>query len=69
MKVGYRLLVICVALAPTLAQAQSTDMNVLKLPQDIEFKGPVAGAPQTVVLYGDPAKPGLFVTRVKFSAG
>jgi quercetin dioxygenase-like cupin family protein len=29
----------------------------------------VQGAPQTAVLYGDPTKPGVFVTRVKFSAG
>jgi quercetin dioxygenase-like cupin family protein len=41
-----------------------------RLPQDIEFKAaPVQGAPQTAVLYGDPTKPGVFVTRVKFSAG
>src|SRR6516225_3856377 len=33
--------------------------------------GHVAATPPpiTVVLYGDPTKPGLFVTRVKFSAG
>jgi quercetin dioxygenase-like cupin family protein len=43
--------------------------SVLKLPQDIEFKGPLSGPPQTAVLYGDPAKPGLFVTRVRFSPG
>src|SRR5436309_9429326 len=52
-----------------LAYAQSSGSGVLKLPQDIEFKGPLSGPPQTVVLYGDPAKPGFFVTRVKFSAG
>jgi hypothetical protein len=52
-----------------LAYAQSTGSGVLKLPQDIEFKGPLTGPPQTVVLYGDPTKPGLFVSRVKFSAG
>jgi hypothetical protein len=51
------------------AYAQSTNTGILKLPQDIEFKGPLAGPPQTVVLYGDPTKPGLFVSRVKFSAG
>ena len=51
------------------ASAQSAGTGVLKLPQDIEFKGPLTGAPQTVVLYGDPSKPGVFVTRVKFSAG
>jgi quercetin dioxygenase-like cupin family protein len=52
-----------------LAYAQGTDTGVLKLPQDIEFKGPLTGPPQTVVLYGDPTKPGVFVSRVKFSAG
>lgn len=51
------------------AYAQSTDTSVIKLPQDIEFKGPLTGAPQTAVLYGDPTKPGIFVTRVKFSSG
>ena len=52
------------------AAAQSPDANVLKLPQDIEFKAaPLAGAPQTAILYGDPTKPGAFVTRVKFSQG
>lgn len=52
-----------------LVHAQDTQTGVLKLPQDIEFKGPLAGPPQTVVLYGDPKQPGLFVSRVKFSAG
>ena len=42
---------------------------VVKLPQDIEFKGPLSGPPQTVVVFGDPTKPGVFVSRVKFSAG
>ena len=50
------------------AYAQSAT-SVVKLPQDIEFKGPLSGPPQTVVLYGDPTKPGVFVTRVKFSSG
>jgi quercetin dioxygenase-like cupin family protein len=43
--------------------------SVLKLPNDIEFKGPLSGPPQTIVLYGDPTKPGLFVTRIRFSPG
>jgi quercetin dioxygenase-like cupin family protein len=51
------------------AHAQSTDVGVVKLPAEIEFKGPLAGPPQTVVVYGDPTKPGVFVSRVKFSAG
>jgi hypothetical protein len=62
-------LVLCVAGFATLVYAQNSDTGVLKLPQDIEFKGPLTGAPQTAVLYGDPSKPGLFVTRVKFSTG
>jgi hypothetical protein len=37
-------------------------------PVDIEFKGPLSGPPQTAVLYGDPTKPGVFVSRVKFPA-
>jgi hypothetical protein len=49
------------------AYAQGEGMSVCKLPQDIEFKGPATGAPQTAILYGDPTKPGVFVTRVKFS--
>jgi quercetin dioxygenase-like cupin family protein len=57
------------ALAVTSAFAQSTSTGIVKLPQDIEFKGPLTGPPQTVVLYGDPTKPGVFVTRVKFSGG
>ena len=52
-----------------LAYAQDTGTGVLKLPQDIEFRGPLTGPPQTVVLYGDPTKAGVFVSRVKFSAG
>jgi hypothetical protein len=67
MKMRYLAAVLCVATTAVCAHAQ--DAGVLKLPQDIEFKGPLSGPPQTVVLYGDPTKPGLFVTRVKFSAG
>ena len=63
-------IVISAVLATTAAYSQSADTSVLKLPQDIEFKAaPVQGAPQTAVLYGDPTKPGVFVNRVKFSAG
>ncbi|MDQ6868407.1 MAG: cupin domain-containing protein [Pseudomonadota bacterium] len=41
---------------------------ILKLPPDITFKGP-AGAVQIAVLYGDPAKPGLYVVRLKLPGG
>ncbi len=52
------------------AYAQDTSTGVLKLPQDIEFRGPLSGPPQIVFLYGDPTKAGaLFVSRVRFSAG
>ena len=52
------------------ASADTTNTAVLKLPQDIEFKGPLTGPPQVVHLYGDPIKPeAFFVSRVKFSAG
>jgi len=63
----YIAVVLCVTMTIVCAHAQ--DAGVLKLPQDMEFKGPLSGPPQTAVLYGDPTKPGLFVTRVKFSAG
>ena len=63
----YIAVVLCVTMTIVCAHAQ--DAGVLKLPQDMEFKGPLSGPPQTVVLCGDPTKPGLFVTRVKFSTG
>jgi quercetin dioxygenase-like cupin family protein len=51
------------------AHAQSTG-SIVKLPNQIEFKAPLsAGVPQTAVLYGDPTKAGVFVTRVKFASG
>jgi quercetin dioxygenase-like cupin family protein len=49
-------------------QAQDSPTSIVKFPQDLEFKG-LSGAPQTAVLYGDPTKPGVFVTRVKFAPG
>jgi len=67
MRMRHLAVVLCAVLTTTSGHAQ--DAGILKLPQDIEFKGPLSGPPQTVVLYGDPTKPGLFVTRVKFSAG
>jgi len=45
------------------------DAAIIKLPSEIVFKGPLEGPPQTVVLFGDPSKPGLFVSRVRFSPG
>ena len=71
MSVGKSCLVLalCVAGLSGLAYAQSAGTGVIRLPNEIEFKGPLTGAPQTALLYGDPTKPGVFVSRVKFSAG
>ena len=38
--------------------AQGGSESILKLPQEIEFKGPATGAPQTAILYGDPNQAG-----------
>jgi quercetin dioxygenase-like cupin family protein len=66
-KVGLGL--VFVAGAAVAAFAQSSE-QVVKLPNEIEFKAPLrAGGPQAAVIYGDPNKPGLYVVRVKFSAG
>lgn len=67
-RLAYVLLVFGAVGLSELARAQGADTSVLKLPQDIEFKGPLTGPPQTVVLYGDPTKPGVFVSRVRFSS-
>ena len=62
------LLSICVAGLSTIAHAQSADTGVVRLPQDIVYKG-LPGAPQHVTLFGDPSKPGLYVDRIKFLPG
>lgn len=52
------------------AYAQGAGESVLKLPDQIEWKGPaVSPGPSTAVLFGDPSKPGVYVTRTKFPAG
>src|SRR5437868_11548246 len=50
------------------AYAQTTQ-PVVKFPTEIEFKAPLSPGSQTAVLYGDPAKPGVYVQRTKFPAG
>ena len=55
-------------LAATAAYSQSADTSILKLPQDIVFKGPLGGAPQTAVLYGDPTKPGTYAKAIFWQA-
>ena len=62
------LLAICAAGVWAPAHAQNADTSVVKLPQDIVYKG-LSGAPQHATLFGDPAKPGLYVDRIKFMPG
>jgi quercetin dioxygenase-like cupin family protein len=52
------------------AYGQSAGEPVVKLPDQIEWKAPpMVGGASTAVLYGDPTKPGVYVTRTKFPAG
>jgi quercetin dioxygenase-like cupin family protein len=50
------------------ALSQGTNASVVRLPQDIVYKG-LPGAPQHVTLFGDSSKPGLYVDRIKFAPG
>ena len=56
-----------VTLGSTLARAQQ-DGFIRIAPDEVQFKGDSKGI-QQAVLYGDPAKPGLYVIRVKFPPG
>ena len=38
-------------------------------PEEVHFKSPLGLGPESVVLYGDPSKPGLYVVRNKFPPG
>ena len=69
MKIATLAIVLCAELMSAPTYTQNANTSVVKLPQDIIFKGPSSGPPQTIVLYGDPKQPGVYVTRVKFSAG
>src|SRR5262245_23088843 len=62
------LLALCTAGACWPAHAQNVDTSIVKLPQDITYKG-LPGAPQHVTLFGDPSQPGLYVDRIKFLPG
>ena len=42
---------------------------MVKLPDQIEFKAPVTPGPQTAVMFGDPTKAGVYVSRVKLVSG
>ena len=49
-------------------QGGAVPLGGAALPDEIHYKG-LPGAPQIATLFGDPAKPGIFVQRVKFPAG
>ncbi len=61
-------LALCTAGAWWPAHAQNVDTSIVKLPQDITYKG-LPGAPQHVTLFGDSSQPGLYVDRIKFLPG
>jgi quercetin dioxygenase-like cupin family protein len=48
--------------------AQTPGTSVVRFAQELVYKG-LPGTPQHVTLFGDPTKPGLYVDRIKFSAG
>jgi quercetin dioxygenase-like cupin family protein len=50
------------------AQAQDAGPRIVKLPDQIEYKG-LPGTLQIATLYGDPSKPEVFVQRFKIPAG
>jgi len=52
------------------AHAQDTTGSIIRLPSEMTYKAPPKGpGPHTVVLYGNPSKPGVFVMRAKLPAG
>ena len=48
--------------------AGGADASIVKLPQDITFKG-LPGAPQHATIFGDSSQPGLYVDRIRFLPG
>src|SRR5262245_33215145 len=62
----YAILVVGLAVLPASASAQKSSA---RLPQDIVFKAPpIAGYPELAAVYGDTAKPRVYVQRVKILA-
>lgn len=59
---------VCTVAWATAAYSQSAQ-PIVKLPSEIQFKAPLSGVPQTAVVYGDPAKPGVYVQQTKFAPG
>ena len=59
-----------VSSAAALVHAQDRGESVVKLPDQFEWKAPaISLGTSTAVLYGDPAKPSVYVARVKIPAG
>ena len=48
--------------------AQTSGTSSVRFPNEIVYKG-LPGTPQHVTLFGNPTNPGLYVDRIKFSAG
>jgi quercetin dioxygenase-like cupin family protein len=59
---------LCTTAAWAPARGQTVETSVVKVPQDIVYKGP-PGAPQHVILFGDSSQPGLYVDRIRFLPG
>jgi quercetin dioxygenase-like cupin family protein len=52
------------------AYSQGAGESVVKLPDQIDWKAPpLIGGASTAILYGDPSKATVYVTRTKFPAG
>jgi len=52
------------------AQASQDGQGFIRLdPEELRFKSPLGLGPATVILFGDPSKPGLYVVRNKFPPG
>jgi quercetin dioxygenase-like cupin family protein len=53
-----------------IAYGQGAGEAVVKLPDQIDWKAPpLIGGASTAILYGDPSKATVYVTRTKFPAG
>jgi quercetin dioxygenase-like cupin family protein len=62
-------LVLVLATAVT-AYGQGAGESVVKLPDQLDWKAPpLIGGASTAIVYGDPAKATVYVTRTKFPAG
>jgi quercetin dioxygenase-like cupin family protein len=52
------------------AHASQDGQGFIRLdPEELRFKSPLGLGPESVVLFGDPSKPGVYVVRNKFPPG